>query len=121
MKNKRIPNKSILSIDYDDDQKGYDDFNQFLNKHTERQKRKTASEIIEMGEQFLSEIDHKRKVKEEEKKPLVNYIVKKSNKYSERYLLDLDFRDVKNIYDELKYKNRSFFRKFLESLFPPKI
>ena len=120
MKNKRIPNKSILSIDYDDDQKGYDDFNQFLNKHTERQKRKTASEIIEMGEQFLSEIDHKKKIKEEEKRPLVKYIIKKSNKYSERYLLDLDFNDVKDIYDELKYENRSLLKRVMEFLFPSK-
>lgn len=113
-------NKDVLSIGYDDDQESYDEFDKFLIEHTERQKNKAASEIFEMGEQFLSEIDHKKKIKEEEKRPLVKYIIKKSNKYSERYLLDLDFNDVKDIYDELKYENRSLLKRVMEFLFPSK-
>lgn len=108
--------KDILSIDHDDDCKNYDEFTQFLEDHTERQKNVAASEILEMGEDFLNEIEHKKNVKEEEKKPLIKYILKKSNKFSEKYLLDLDYNDVHDIYKEMKYQNRSIFKKFIEFL-----
>lgn len=110
-------NKNILSIDYDDDQKNLNEFNNFLIKHTERQKNKTASEIFEMGDQLLSEIEHKKKIKEEEKKSLIKYILKKSDKYSKKYLSDLDFYDVKDIHKKIKCENRSLFKKFFDFLF----
>jgi hypothetical protein len=103
-----------LSIDHDDDEYNYNEFSQFLEEHTKRQKNKTASEIINMGEDFLSEIDHKKQIKQQEKKPYINYIIKKTNKYSEKYLLELDYNDVLDIYEEIKYQNRSIFRKFIE-------
>ena len=110
-------NKEILSIDHNDNNKeDFSEFTQFLEEHTERQKRKTASDIIEMGEDYLAEIDHKNEVKQEEKKPLIKYIRKKSNKYSEKYLLDLDYKDVVDIHQEVKYENRSIIKKFFEFL-----
>lgn len=115
MSKRKISNKE-LSIDHDDDYYNYDEFSQFLEDHTKRQKNKSASHIIEKGEDFLAEIDHKKKIKQQEKKPLIKYILKKSNKYSEKYLLDLDYNDVKDIYNEIKYKNRSFFKKLFEFL-----
>lgn len=115
MSKKKVSNKEI-SIDHEDDQSGYDEFSQFLEDHTERQKEKYASEIVNMGEDFLAEIDHKMKMRQEQKKPLIKYITKKSSKYSEKYLLDLDFRDVNDIYDEIKYENRSVIKKFFEFL-----
>jgi len=105
-----------LSIDHDDDEFNYNEFSQFLEEHTKRQKKRMASEIINMGEDFLSEIDYKKQIKQQEKKPHINYIIKKTNKYSEKYLLELDYNDVFKIYKEIKYQNRSIFRKFIEFL-----
>ena len=76
MSKRKISNKE-LSIDHDDDRNDYNEFSKFLEEHTERQKRKTASEIIEMGDDYLAEIEHKKKVKQEEKKPYIKFILKK--------------------------------------------
>lgn len=114
------PNKDLLSIGHVDDQENYEEFSDFLDSHTARQKHHIASEIEEIGEDCLKEIDHKKTVKEISQKKLIKYILKKSNKYSEEYLLDLDFNDVNDIHKELKYENRSFFRKLWEFFFPPK-
>jgi hypothetical protein len=67
-----------------------------------------------MGETLLSQIDHKKTIKDKEKMKLIKYIIKKSDKYNEQYLSDLDYNDVKDIFDEIKYENRSFFKKILE-------
>lgn len=111
-------NKEVLSIDYEDNQDSYKEFDKFITEHTERQKRKTASDIVELGETFIQQIEHKRTVKEKAKKPLIKYIVKKSNKYSEQYLLDLDYDDVLDIHTDIKYQNRSIFKKFWDFISP---
>jgi hypothetical protein len=111
-------NKEALSIDYDDgeQQDDYDEFSNFLENHTERIKKNTASKILEMGEDFLNEIDHKKERKQKEKQPYIKYIIKKSNKYSQKYLLDLDFNDVVDIFYEIKNENKPFLKKFIEFL-----
>lgn len=82
--------------------------------HTEREKRKVAREIFDMGEAFLAEIEHKNDLKEREKRELIPYVLSKTNKYSEQYLNELSFEDVQQIHSELKFENRSIFRKLIE-------
>lgn len=110
-------NKDILSIDFDDDDKDFDKFHQFLDEHTTRQKRKAASEIEEMGDQFLSEIDYKKAKENVAKKKLVKYIIKKSDKYSAEYLMGFEYSDLKDMYVEFKEKNKSFFKKLIDFFF----
>ena len=113
MSNKKL-NKEIISIDHDDDQENYEAFSQFLDDHTKRVKKREADVITTMGESLLNEIDHKNSIKDVTKKEQIDYIIKKSSKYSEEYLLELDYRDVTDIFNEIKYENRSFWTKFLE-------
>lgn len=108
------PNKKILSIDHDDDEKGYVPFSEYLENHTKRVRKREADVIDALGESLLSEIDHKNAIKDAAKKEQINYIIKKTSKYSEEYLLELDYRDVLDIFNEVKYENRSFWVKLLE-------
>ena len=108
------PNKDILSIDFEDDQNDYDQFSKFLDEHTARQKNKAASEIEEMGDLLLSEIDHKKSKEDVSKKKLIKYITKKSDLYSAEFLMGFDYSDLQDMYDELKEKNRSIFKKLME-------
>lgn len=114
MSQKKQTKRDLLSIDHEDDQKNYEEFDKFITDHTERRKRRTADEIFEMGETFLAEIDHKKILQEEEKQELIPYILSKTNKYSTQYLHELSFEDVQDIHAEIKYQNRSFFRKLIE-------
>lgn len=107
-------NKKILSIDYDDDEKGYVPFSEYLENHTERIRKREADAIDAFGESLLSEIDHKNAIKDATKREQIDYIIKKTSKYSKEYLLELDYRDVLDIFNEVKYENRSFGVKLLE-------
>jgi len=108
-------NKEILSIDHDDDEKvSYEPFADFLADHTNRIKKRESNDIAEMGESLLSEIDHKQSIKNITKEKQIDYIVKNSSKYSYEYLLELDYRDVDDIFSETKEENKSFWVKLGE-------
>jgi len=116
MGKEKINNETDLVNHEDDNEVTYDEFSNFLEKHTKREKHKLATDFVEMGENYLAEIEHKKNIKQKEKKPLIKYIIKKTNKYSEKYLSELDYNDVFDIYKEVKYENRSFLKKFAEFL-----
>lgn len=109
-------NKEILSIDYDDDNKNLNEFNQFLDDNTQRKKDRDAEQITELGDLLLSEIDHKKSVKEKKKPKLVKYIMSKSDNHSEVFLYDLDYNDLLDIYNEIKFQNKSFFSRLFDFL-----
>lgn len=112
MSEKKKITENVVSIDYDDDQKNYDEFSKFLENHTNRQKVNFASEIFNMGETYLNEIEHKDKINKKKKKNLIKYIMRKSSdKYREQYLLELSYQDILDIYNDIK--ERSFFRKII--------
>lgn len=108
------PNKEILSIEHNDDEKGYVPFSEYLENHTERVRKREADAIDAMGESLLMEIDHKNTIKDAIKEKQIKYIVKKTSKYSGEYLLELDYRDVLDIFNEVRYENRSFWTKLKE-------
>lgn len=110
--------KKILSIDFDDSNDGYDEFSKYLNDDTHRKMKKTAVQIEELGELCVNEIERKNKQKAQKSKKLIPYILKKSeDKYTEEELLSYSYEDVKNIYDEIKEKNKSIFIKIFQFLF----
>lgn len=111
-KKKIINNKDLLEHENNEDD--YDSYSEFLKKHTENEKRKAASEIIEMGEDYLAEIEHKKYLKNQKKITLINYILKKTNKYPKKYLLDLDYDDVYDIYNNVKNENKPFIKKIID-------
>jgi hypothetical protein len=100
-----------LSINFNDDNENYESFNEFLEDDTQRKKNSTANTIIEMGSQFLGEIENKSIINEKKKLKLIPYIIRKSDKYSEDVLISYSYSDVKSIYDEIKANNKSFFSK----------
>jgi hypothetical protein len=110
--------KDILSIDSDDDNENYNAFFEYLEDDTQRKKRKTANEIDELGEQFLLEVERKKKNKILKSKKLIPYILKHSGeKYSENELLEYSFEDVQNIYNEIRVEKRPVIVKFLHFIF----
>jgi len=110
--------KNLLSFHHDDDNENYETFSEYLQEETNRKKEKTLTEIEQMGESFLREIENKKKQKDREKVKLISYIIKKSGDiYDIQELYTYSFEDVQQVYDETKKKNKPFLKKFFEFLF----
>ena len=108
---------NLLSIDSDDDNEDYKAFDEYLTDDTNRKKKKALSEIEEMGNQYLKEIDRKKKDRELKQIKLIPYILRYCKTYSKEELLSYSFEDVKQIYNEIKVKNRPAIVKFFYFLF----
>jgi len=107
----------ILSIDADDNDKDYQELQEFFEKNTVRNKNKIADEFNEIGENLLIEIEEKNRIKNLEKLKLTKFILKKTkNKYSSRLLLSYSYEDVKNVYIEIKNRP-NFVQNFLKFVF----
>jgi len=110
--------KNILSIDSDDDNENYEAFNEYLINDTERKKGIAASEIEQIGEELLTEIEIKKTKQEIKKGEYILYILKHDDEiYSEKVLKSYSYEDVRMIYAELKKKNRPAIVKFFHFLF----
>ena len=110
-------NKKILSIDYDDDDKNYQAFTEFLDENTQRTKNKIANDFEKIGQDLLAEIEIKKLKKEIKKQKLILYILKHSKDvFSEHVLKSYTLEDVQEIYNELK-QTRSTFTKFFHFIF----
>lgn len=111
-------NKSISSIDFDDDDKDITAFNEYLETDTIRKKNQTAFEIEEMGGHYLKEIDKKKKQKEYKKTKLIPYIIRHSKgKYDNEELNSYSLEDIQDIYNQMKKENRSTTSKFFHFIF----
>jgi len=109
--------KKILSIDFDDDDKDYLSFSEYLNEDLERNKNKTANEFNQIADDLLAEIEEKKKIIEIEKDKLITFILKHSkNKYSSYQLKSYSISDVRNIHNEIK-NNRNVLSKFFHFMF----
>jgi len=110
--------KNILSVDADDEDIDLVSLSKHLEEDTRRKKNRTAANIDEWGEMLLKEVEGKRKVEELKSKKLIPYILKRSKgKYSKEELLSYSFKDVQDIYDEIKKNNQSSVVKFFHFLF----
>jgi len=77
-----------------------------------------AKRLEEDGKFFLKEIEKKRKKNLSKKDQMILYIVKHSkNKYDVDDLIDYDYRDIVDIFNDIKYQNRSWWIKFFEMFF----
>ena len=112
--NGRIYHKDWLSIDANDDDNNYGAFTKFLTNDTSRKNKVASDHIMALGEKMMKEIDEKKKNQNKKKEVLIKYIIKKTNKYPPKTLREYELDDVKVIYDEIKYENRSFFKKLLD-------
>ena len=68
--------KSILSIDSDDDDKNYLAFSEYLEDDTRRKRNLTAKEINEVGENLLKEIERKKRNQALKSQKLIPFILK---------------------------------------------
>lgn len=106
-----------LSIDFDDDDKDYHNFNEFLSDNTQRVKNKIANDFNKIGDDLLREIEIKKAKNEIRKQKLIRYILKRTkNSFSEEELKSYSINDVREIYNELK-QSHSKFRKFIHFMF----
>lgn len=110
--------KKILSIDFDDDNNDYKAFSEFLEDDIQRKKKQAISEIENLGELYLKEIDRKSKKNALKAKKLIHYILRHGDdKYSEEELLTFSLKDVTDIYNQIKLEKRPFIVKILNFLF----
>lgn len=111
--------KDVNSIDYFDDDKDYDELDKALKETTSNRRNVIIKEIDTEGEKLLDEISRKNKRKVDQKKQQIDFILNKSKTIilTEEDLQELDYREVKTIYDKTVYENRFFIKRFLEFLF----
>jgi hypothetical protein len=89
-----------------------------LEEDAERKKNKVALEFQEMGDNYLKEIDRKKKTESLKQRKLIPYILKhRGDYYDESELMSYSFKDIQDIYDEIKKKNKSAITKFFNFLF----
>ena len=96
-------------------------YHKYLEDDAERNKKKTASEFEELGNQFLKEIDKKKKRKKLTQSKIIPYILKHAGDiYEEDELKSYSLEDVLDIYDEVretKKQKRSGITNFFHFLF----
>ena len=110
--------KSILSIDSDDDNKDYKAFSEYLEDDTRRKKNLTAREIQEVADNLVKEIERKKRNQALKSQKLIPYILKHCDeKYTEEELIGYSYNDVQDIYNELKIEKQSFVSKFFHFIF----
>ena len=89
-----------------------------LEEDTQRKQNIMKSEIEEMGERYLKEIDRKKGHKTQESTKLIPYILKHSNgRFDDEELLSYTYEDVLNIYKEIKVQRRPAFVKLIHFVF----
>ena len=110
-------NKEVLSIDFDDDDKNYLAFSEFLEEHTTRKKDFFVTELEEMGEKLLKEKDELKKRREPQKQKYIKRILKYDNiNYSLDELNEMEYIDIRKLYAEIKERNLSFIKKLFSFL-----
>jgi len=108
--------KNILSVDSDDDKDmSYLSLAQHLEEDTERKKNQFAREFQEMGDDYVKEIDRKKRRKKVRQSKLIPYILKhRKDLYTEKELLSYSYEDIQEIYDEIKADKRSWLVKLFQ-------
>ena len=92
--------------------------NQHLEEETKRKQNAMLSEIEEMGERYLKEIDRKKKSNSLKSAKLIPYIIKHSDgKFDEEELLSYSYDDVEDIYNDIKVQRRPGIVKFIRFVF----
>jgi len=93
-------------------------YNKYLEDDVERKKKKAANEIEEMGGQFLSEIDRKKKQKNLKSQKLIPYILKhRGDIHTSEELNSYSYEDVQDIYDEIKKEKKPAILKLFHFVF----
>jgi hypothetical protein len=107
--------KNILSIDADDDGMSYLSLTQHLEEDTERKKNRFAKEFQEFGDNYLKEIERKKREKKRKQSKLIPYIIKhRKDIYDEEELFSYSYEDVLEIYNEIKTEKRSWVIKLFQ-------
>lgn len=107
--------KNISSIDVDDDGMSYLSLAQHLEDDTERKKNKFAKEFQEFGDDYLKEIERKKRKKKLKQSKLIPYVIKhRKDLYDEEELFSYSYEDVLEIYNEIKLEKKSWIIKLFE-------
>ena len=110
--------KSILSIDSDDDNKDYKAFSEYLEDDTRRKKNLTAREIQEVADNLVKEIERKKRNQAIKSQKLIPYILRHCDeKYTKEELLGYAYNDVQDIYNEIKFQKQSPIKNFFRFIF----
>ena len=96
----------------------YTTYEKYLNDDVLRSKYNIGNDIVEMGDELLSEIEDKNARNNLIKIEYIKRILRrdKRHKYSKKTLMMYSLEDVKNIYNEVKVANRSKFVKIIHFL-----
>ena len=111
-------NKSIISIDSDDDGKDYKVFSEYLEDDTKRKKNLTAREIQGIADSLVKEIERKKRNQAIKSQKLIPYILRHCDeKYTSKELLGYTYNDLQDIYNELKVEKQSLISKIFRFIF----
>ncbi len=95
-------------------------FVNLINEQTKRDKNKTVKIIQELGDDLLNEIERKKRMREEDKNQMIDYILQqekiKINQTKEELSQVYTYGDVLDIYKDVKRKNRTFKQKLVDFL-----
>lgn len=108
--------KDILPLD--DELVDYLSLSKHLKEDTERKMKQTSEEFEEMGELYLQEIEQKNKIKELKQLKLISYILKRCGEiYDRDELMSYSFKDVQDIYNDVKKEKKPAIIKFFHFIF----
>ena len=77
-----------------------------------------AKQLEQEGESLLKEMEKKKKKRNSKKDDMILYIIKKTkDEYDVDELREYDYRDILDIYNDVKYQNRPWWIKMFEFFF----
>jgi len=86
-----------------------------LEDDTKRKKNQTAKEFKEFGDDYLTEIDRKKRIQKVKQIKLISYILKhRGDIYNKEELFSYSFEDIQEIYDEIKFEKKSWIIKLFQ-------
>jgi len=115
-------NDKILINDENDDLIDYDKLNELLLNDISYKKESFIKNLDNNGKYFIQEKNINETKREKKRQEYIDYINNntKNKLRNELSLIDIEMLEDKNLfilYDQIKYENRSFFKKIFEFLF----
>lgn len=107
----------IIPDFHEDEGVDLDTLNSHINDDIYRKKNVMASEIMDKGQEYIDEIDRKNKKRNLIKKKYIPYVLKHCDEYTEKELYEYSYKDVIEIYNEVKVENRPLFLKIIHYIF----
>jgi len=105
-----------LEIHDSDDNIDYTDLDNKLKLIAETDKNNFNKLILIEGDELVEDMERRKRLSNEKKRPYIEYIVKKSYEYDSETLFSFELDDVMKIYYEIKELKMPIWKKILRFL-----